>query len=515
MKFSELNLSEQTLAGIERVGFTECTKVQEMVLPTSLQGRDVMAQSKTGSGKTAVFLITVFEKYLKKKAAGEESVALVISPTRELAVQIEEDARILSCAIPDYRIGCFFGGVGYKKQDEAISRGCDLYIGTPGRLLDYMQMQKLDFRRFDTFVIDEADRLFDMGFFPDVKKMLQRMVEPKDRQTMLFSATLESKVRNLAWSYMNSPEEFEATPNEITVSEITQELYHVPRTDKFEMLLRIMSSRHPESALIFTNMKHTSTEIAKRLQKNGFQCEYIMGDMPQSKRLAVIEDMKNGKTKILVATDVAARGLQIDNLEMVINYDLPEDYENYVHRIGRTARAGKSGTAISLADEEGIYSLEPIETYIKMKIPVIWPDEESLPLVEDKSAGMKFSSYDADRPRSASRGSRGSRGTHGSSSSDGRSSGRRSSDRRGSDRGGSDKRGSERPARRPAEKRPKHLGAMTEEERLSYYSRKYGETEKYVKTPSKKSVSKPAKEAAMPKPAEKKGFFAWLRGLFR
>lgn len=401
MKFKELPLHEEVIKGIEAAGFVDCMPVQEKVLPGALQGRDVMAQSKTGSGKTAVFLITLLQKFVHardeaKKLPPEEAfkvklpVALIIAPTRELAVQIEDDARILSSGIPDFRIGCFYGGVGYAKQDKQVLEGVDLIIGTPGRILDFQQMGKLHFKTVDTFVIDEADRLFDMGFYPDIQKMFRLMVAREQRQTMLFSATLGTRVRNLAWDYMNNPLEIEVQPEEITVNLITQGLYHVAKNEKFDLFLRIMAKENPTNALIFTNTKAKAVEISKRLNVNGYTTQYLMGDLPQSKRLQVINRMKSGELRFLVATDVAARGLQIDDLEFVVNYDIPEDYESYVHRIGRTARAGKSGKAITLACEQFVYGLEAIENYIQMKIPVLWADEELLPPVADKSANMRF-----------------------------------------------------------------------------------------------------------------------------
>ncbi|MGD1832868.1 MAG: DEAD/DEAH box helicase [Sphaerochaetaceae bacterium] len=391
MKFNELPLEKEILEGIEHASFETCMSVQEMVLPESLAQKDVMVQSKTGSGKTAVFLLTILHTFIKSVHNKDEKLpkALVIAPTRELAVQIEEDAILLSSGIKDFRIGCFYGGVGYQKQDRQLEKGVDLVIGTPGRILDYQKMGKINFKEFTTFVVDEADRLFDMGFYPDIQKMFTLMVEKTKRQTMIFSATLSNRVRNLAWSYMNNPVEIENQPEEITVNNITQELYHVSGSEKFSIMLRLLGRENPDNCLIFTNTKAKAVEITKRLQLNGYTVRYLMGDLPQQKRLKVINSMKSGDLKFLVATDVAARGLQIDDLQLVINYDIPEDFENYVHRIGRTARAGKSGKAITLACEEFVYGLEAIENYIQMKIPVIWIDE-TLPSVEDKSAGMRF-----------------------------------------------------------------------------------------------------------------------------
>ncbi len=387
MKFSALGLNEATMKGLADARFTDCTPVQELVLPYSLAGKDVMVQSKTGSGKTAVYLLTIIEKYMKAYLSRTNlPVALVVAPTRELALQIEEDAVALAKHVPSFRVGCFYGGVGYGAQSEELKEGLSLYVGTPGRLIDFASSHKIDFRVFNTVVLDEADRMFDMGFYPDVQKMFSMMVAPAERQTIILSATLSTKVRNLAWDYMNEPLELESQPEEITVDKIKQELFHVTRDEEFGLLLQLLKKLDPKSCLIFTNTKDRAVEVSERLKLNGYKSAYLMGDMKQSDRLKALDKLKEGKLTILVATDIAARGLQIDDLELVVNYDLPEDYENYVHRIGRTARAGKDGRAVSFASEEYVYSLEAIEEYIHMKIPVCWPDEYGLEEVEDKSA---------------------------------------------------------------------------------------------------------------------------------
>ena len=386
MKFSALGLSEAVMKGINEARFTDCTPVQELVLPYSLANKDVMVQSKTGSGKTAVYVITILEKYMRAYLSKTAlPVALVVAPTRELALQIEEDAELLSRYVPGFRTGCFYGGVGYGEQNEELKEGLSLYVGTPGRLIDFASSNKIDFRMFTTVVLDEADRMFDMGFYHDVDRMFSMMLPPQERQTMILSATLTVKVRNIAWSYMNEPLELESQPEEITVDKIKQELFHVTKDEEFFLLLQLLHKLQPKSTLIFTNTKDRAVEVSQRLKLNGYKSAYLMGDMKQSERLKALDKLKEGKLEILVATDIAARGLQIDDLELVVNYDLPEDYENYVHRIGRTARAGKEGRAISLASEEYIYSLEAIENYIQMKIPVCWSDEYGLEEVEDKS----------------------------------------------------------------------------------------------------------------------------------
>jgi ATP-dependent RNA helicase RhlB len=389
MRFSELTLTEETRKGIEAAGFDTCMPVQEKVFEQSLPGGDVMVQSQTGTGKTAAFLITIFEKYARQKP-DEQIKALVIVPTRELAVQIEHDAKILSQGLKDLRIGTFYGGVGYADQDKQLGRGVDLYIGTPGRLMDYGKARKLSFEQMDIVVVDEADRLFDMGFYQDILYMFKKMRPKESRQTLLFSATLTGRARNLAWDFMNNPVEIDIESDSITVDEINQQLFHISKSEKFSLLLRILAKENPNNAIIFTNTKSMAVEVTKRLEINGYDAHVLMGDLPQSKRLRVIQKMKKGDIRFLVATDVAARGLHVEDLELVVNYDIPEDYENYVHRVGRTARAGKSGLAITLACEQFVYSLEAIEEYIQMKIPVVWPELDVYPHVEDKSAHLSF-----------------------------------------------------------------------------------------------------------------------------
>ena len=510
MEFSELPLHEQVLEGTRAAHFTQCMPVQERVLPISISGSDVMVQSKTGSGKTAVYVITFLERFLRLRDEGKSSSCLIVAPTRELAQQISDDALVLCSRVEGFHVGCFYGGVGYEHQRKLLEMGCDIYVGTPGRLLEFMEHRELDCRRIDTFVIDEADRMFDMGFYPDIKKMFRLLPPREKRQTMLFSATLEMRVRELAWEFMNDPEEIELEPDHITVENITQELYHVAKSEKFLLFLQILALEKPESAIVFTNSRHMAAEVASRLKLNGYNADYLTGDLPQGQRQAALNKLKDGKTSILVATDVAARGLQIDDLPLVVNYDIPEDYENYVHRIGRTARAGKSGKAITFADEEFVYGLEPIEKYIKMKIPVVWP--ENLPDIEDKSLGKNWN-LDSRSSRSSSRGSssRGGSRNGGSRSGDSRRGGSRKDGSQKDGQRGDSKRNdgqrmvSEKKAsqkdQRPAQKssRPqkdtesvdyKSLGSMTEEERLAYYKRKYGfEPKGEAKTSGKKTSS--------------------------
>lgn len=369
MRFTELDLDPRLQQAVADRGYVNLTAVQELTLAKSLQGQDVAVQSQTGTGKTAAFLITLFAHMLKHRKASRRK-ALIIVPTRELAVQIQGEALLLNRAL-GLEIGCFYGGVGYAAQLAQIKAGPDLIIGTPGRLLDLAERKRLDFKECGFLVIDEADRLFDMGFLPDLRDLVRQMPDRTHRQSMLFSATLNKLSRRVAEAYLNDPAFIEVTPDQMTVDTISQELYRVGSHIKLNLLLGLLQQRAPRNVLIFTNMKHTAFLVAKQLQANGYKAKFLNGDLPQSERLKIIEDFMADRFPILVATDVASRGLHIDDLEMVVNYDIPQDIENYVHRIGRTARAGATGLAITLASEKTADQLEAIEKFIGQKIPEI------------------------------------------------------------------------------------------------------------------------------------------------
>jgi ATP-dependent RNA helicase RhlB len=389
MKFSEFNLDKRILEGIEKAGFVDCTEVQAESLKYTLEGRDILVQSQTGTGKTAAFMIPLYHLLLTNEKMKGKKV-LILAPTRELVIQIEKEGKLLG-AFLDIKICSFYGGVGYNQQETAMKEGVDIYVGTPGRLMDFASSGKIKFSEFAILIIDEADRMFDMGFFPDIKRMMKRMVAPSERISMLFSATLSSKVKNLAWEYMNDPAEVTISTGQVTVDKIKQVLYHVGTNEKINLLLGLLKTQNPQNALVFTNTKQDAVRVAARLAGNGYVCSYIIGDLPQNKRSKIIENIKSGKLKYLVATDVAARGLHINDLDLVINYDIPEDYENYVHRIGRTARAGKAGMAVTFACEKFVYGLEAIESYIKMKIPVEWAGDEMF--AEDMSKDEFIRNY--------------------------------------------------------------------------------------------------------------------------
>ena len=388
MDFTEFGLDERLLKGIEAAGYVTCTPVQEQVIKASkanegAKGPDLYVQSQTGTGKTCAYLVAVIGEMLKEQNAGKK--CLILAPTRELAVQIEEEAKVL-VGTSGLKAFSVYGGVGYEKQIAALKKGVDIVIGTPGRVIDLNEGGNLDLSNSHFCVIDEADRMFDMGFYDDLRKILKKLPEAETRQTMLFSATLNTYVKNLAWEYTRDPVEITIEAENITVSEIQQELLHVSSDEKMKLLVGILKHENPESAIIFCNTKRSCEVIAKRLVINEIQAEFMIGDLPQSKRLAILKKFKAGEIKILVATDVAARGIDVDDLAMVINYDLPVEAENYVHRIGRTARAGKSGKAYTFCSEQDVYNLPAIERYIEMSIPatVAYPDQ----MEEDKSAGM-------------------------------------------------------------------------------------------------------------------------------
>ena len=386
MKFSEFNLHPELQRGLVEAGYIDCMPVQEQVLNNAFRGQDLYVQSQTGTGKTAAFLVVVFQRLLTEEMLNGKK-AIIMVPTRELAVQVEEEAKVIGKYLP-FKIGSFYGGVGYTQQTALLRANAQIMVGTPGRVLDLNQSGQMNLMEIAFLILDEADRMFDMGFYPDLRKLI-RAVPPADRrQTMLFSATLNAWVKNLAWEYTRNPFEIAIEPETVTVEEAEQVLYHVSSEDKMKLLLGILKREQPESAIVFSNTKRYAEIVAKRLKLNGYECEFIMGDLPQSKRLKIINSIKAGKLKFLVATDVAARGLDIEGLALVVNYDLPNEAENYVHRIGRTARAGKTGKAVTLASEQDVYALPAIERYIGGKIPAETATEELF--AEDASEGKRL-----------------------------------------------------------------------------------------------------------------------------
>jgi ATP-dependent RNA helicase RhlB len=379
MDFASLDLPESVRRGIQVAGFVTCTPIQEETLPIALRGRDVAGQAQTGTGKTAAFLIAIFTRLLREPDRRRKAVAapraLVVAPTRELAVQIHSDACLLG-AETGLDMQVVYGGVDYQKQRETLRAGVDLLVGTPGRLIDYFKQGVYELNAVEVLVIDEADRMFDMGFIKDIRYFVRHLPPPDKRQSSLFSATLSQQVLELAYECMNNPTMVAVAPERVTAEGVEEVLYHVSREEKYPLLLGLMAQEQGKRILMFANMKHEVERLADRLVRQGYHARAITGDVDQRKRLKIMQDFKEGGLHILVATDVASRGLHIEAVTHVVNYDLPQDPEDYVHRIGRTARAGASGKAISLADEACVLALPAIEALIGHKIPVEWAGDD-------------------------------------------------------------------------------------------------------------------------------------------
>jgi ATP-dependent RNA helicase RhlB len=390
--FESLALPAAVMQGIREAGFVTATPIQEATLPLALRGKDVAGQSQTGTGKTAAFLIAAFTRLSREPTRpGRPANAprvLIIAPTRELVVQIEADARLLGRHVP-FRILSAYGGIDYAKQREALHEGCDVLVGTPGRLIDYLKQRVWSPRHVEVLVVDEADRMFDMGFIADLRFLLRRLPTPERRQSFLFSATLSFRVLELTWEFMNNPAQVSITPQQKTVEKVEQTLYHVGREEKLPLLLGLLRREGGERILIFSNTREEARRLEDRLGRNGWPARALTGDLEQRKRLKILGDFKQGRLAVLVATDVASRGLHIEAVSHVVNWDLPEDPEDYLHRIGRTARAGASGKAVSLVDEVSALRIETIEKFLNQKIHVAWPDDdlfitEVLPTAEER-----------------------------------------------------------------------------------------------------------------------------------
>ncbi len=382
-RFEEFDLPPQVRSGLGDAGFIYCTPIQAQTLPVSLAGRDVAGQAQTGTGKTAVFLVTILTRLLSlPQQMRDHPSALIVAPTRELSRQIYEEAKILS-QHTDLRLTQIVGGIDYQRQAEILRHGVDVIICTPGRIIDYLKQGIFKAEGIRILVIDEADRLFDLGFTKDMRFLLRKLPHYEKRQSMIFSATLSYRVMELTYEYMNLPEFISVTPDQITVEGIDQVMFHVGREKKLSLLLGLLKREDWSRILIFVNTKVAVDWLTQKLKGNGWPAEGITGDLPQRKRFSLMESFKNGRIKILVATDVASRGIHVEDISHIVNYDLPQDSENYVHRIGRTARAGKSGKALSLACEEYVFHLEPLEEMLDYKIPVVWPEDDWF--VEDRS----------------------------------------------------------------------------------------------------------------------------------
>ncbi len=401
--FKELDLLPELDRGVEDAGFVECTPIQGAALPYVLAGEDVAGQAQTGTGKTACFLLGVFTRLLTsgRTAAPHRPRALALAPTRELALQIASDAEIIG-KHTGLRFVTVYGGVGYEGQRHGLRVGADLVIATPGRAIDFMRRGELKLDQIEVLVVDEADRMFDMGFIADLRLLLRRCPPKGKRQALLFSATLNNSVMELAWEFMHEVREVAVEPERVVATTVEEVVYHVGRKDKISLLLGLFAREVPERALVFCNRKVDAERVTRRLEQNGFPVGLISGDLAQSRRSAVMDSFKAGELPILVATDVAGRGLHIDGVTHVFNFDVPQDPADYVHRIGRTARMGAQGLAVTLACEEFVLQLPAVETYIGHRIPVGKVTEDLLP--PDRAVG------DAMAERSRRRRDRGGHG---------------------------------------------------------------------------------------------------------
>ncbi len=373
LAFFELDLEPRLLSALDDMGFSSCTPIQSRSLPLLLRKQDVAGQAQTGTGKTAAYLLAILQLLLREAAVPgrdeRDPVAVIIAPTRELAIQIHKDAEMLSRNI-GIRISLVYGGIDYEHQRRQLDAGTDLLIGTPGRVIDYLKQRIFNFKRVSAVVLDEADRMFDLGFIRDIRYLLRRMPHPDKRLNMLFSATLSHRVLELAYEHMGDPVLIRIDPEQVTAEKVKQVLYHVGKEEKIALLLGLLKVGDPSRSIIFVNTRRMAEKLEGCLNNNAIRSALLSGDVPQKKRQRALQAFRKGEIAALVTTDVAARGLHIPDVSHVFNFDLPQNREDYVHRIGRTARAGASGDAISFACEEYVFSLPDIEEYIGHRIPV-------------------------------------------------------------------------------------------------------------------------------------------------
>ena len=413
IEFGSFDLPEKLAQGIEDAGFLACTPIQEKTLPLTLDGKDVAGQAQTGTGKTAAFLVATFNHLLVRPAPEgrkpTQARALILAPTRELAIQIHRDAMILG-QHTGLRLGIAYGGTDYDIQREYLSEGVDVLIGTPGRIIDYFKQHVFDLSKAQVVVLDEADRMFDLGFIKDVRYLLRRCPPPSERLGLLFSATLSHRVNELAYEHMNSPQLVKVETEQVTAEHVRQVLYHTANDEKIPMLLGLMNRIEATRSIVFVNTKRAAEKVWSYLEGNGHKAAILSGDVPQKKRQTLLKKFQDGELAVLVATDVAARGLHIPDVSHVFNYDLPQDAEDYVHRIGRTARLGADGDAISFACERFVYSLPEIEAYIGHSIPVEHVTDEML--VKPRPP-VKRPQHKAPPGRGGPRGNRSGRGAPG------------------------------------------------------------------------------------------------------
>jgi ATP-dependent RNA helicase RhlB len=384
MAFTSLPLRPEIAAGVKLAGFTHCTPIQALALPPALEGKDVAGQAQTGTGKTAAFLLVIFQKLLTRQAPGGDRRhprSLIVAPTRELALQIHKDAQVLG-AKTGLKLALAYGGVDYDKQRRQIQEGVDVLIGTPGRLIDYFKQKVYHLRHIQVVVLDEADRMFDLGFISDIRYLLRRMPKADERQGLMFSATLSYRVMELAYEHMNNPEALKVETERVTADHVHQSVYYPANHEKLPLLISLLRGFEDGRMMVFTNTRAAADKVGRTLNANGLDAAVISGRVHQKQRQSLLKKFHDGDILILVATDVAARGLHIPDVTHIFNFDLPQDAPDYVHRIGRTARLGARGEAISFACEDYAFHLPDIEEFIGYSIPVESTEPDTLPDIE-------------------------------------------------------------------------------------------------------------------------------------
>lgn len=402
MQFENLNIIQPIQKALTAEGYTEATPIQEKAIPSLLEGRDLLGCAQTGTGKTAAFAIPILQglSYEQRNLKGNRPIkALILAPTRELALQISDSFKAYGKFL-GLRTLVIYGGVSQNPQTKALGAGVDILVATPGRLLDLINQKYIKLGQIKSFVLDEADMMLDMGMLQDVRKIIKHM--PAERQNMLFSATMPMEIAKLAGSILKDPVKVTITPVSSTVEVIEQNVYYVNKNNKINLLVHLLKNREIVSALVFSRTKHGADKIVKHLERSGFKAQAIHGNKSQNARQLALNNFKERKTRILVATDIAARGIDIEELSHVFNYDLPEVPETYVHRIGRTGRAGLGGIAIAFCDQEEMPLLEGIEKLVSKSIPVV--EVHPFPLVEVPSelkvaASRRSVAYKATAPK--------------------------------------------------------------------------------------------------------------------
>ncbi len=402
-RFSNLELSDSIINSLKSANYIECTPIQDRTLPLSLRGKDIAGQAQTGTGKTAAFLLATFQHLINDESENIKNPrALILAPTRELAIQIHKDALLLGKKL-NLKYALIYGGVDYKKQLDSLKANVDIVIGTPGRVIDFHRKNAINLNNIQVSVLDEADRMFDLGFIKDIRFLLRRMPDAEKRLNLLFSATLSYKVTELAYEHMNNPVLVKIETEEVTSKAITQSAFCPANEQKIPLLFGLLKKHQPERCIVFVNTKRCAEKLERHLHANEYKVAVLSGDVPQEKRQKLLLDFQQNRVHLMIATDVAARGLHIPAVSHVINYDLPQDVEDYVHRIGRTARFGASGVAFSFICEEYAYSMPDIEDFIgeKIRVEAITEDIIACDIKSPAKRAPSRNKYQGGNPRGA------------------------------------------------------------------------------------------------------------------